>query len=307
MVVSPTIHIGQVPDPTVLDALADFVCGDDAGRYPVYRSSTFLTQFFQSIGINAVHDGSTRKWWVVGVLNQLDAQQIEKVILRLVDLREYKGDRKQLGQAVRSMNDILAMEGLCVEFQGTLPHLKRAGPIELDAEELSKPPAPSEEVDFLERQFVEDIRISELGLDSVITGFLQERVDEIQAMPRSKAPLGTIILLGSTLEGLILALALEHPKEFMSSGAAPSDKTGKTKKLYDWSLNEFINVGLDIRLIDVDVAKFSHALRDFRNYIHPYHQMSQSFSPDQHTVDICWQVFKAAYSQLKNRASKVLK
>src|SRR5437588_9374287 len=114
MVISPAIHLGQTPDPAVLDALADFICGDNEERFPVYRSSMFLTQFFQSIGINATHDGSTRKWWVLGVLRQLDAQHVEKVILRLVDLREYKGDRQQLGLAIRSMNSILAMEGLGV-------------------------------------------------------------------------------------------------------------------------------------------------------------------------------------------------
>ena len=78
------------------------------------------------------------------------------------------------------------------------------------------------------------------------------------------------------------------------------------KKLPDWTLSELINVARDIRLLDVDVSKFSHVLRDFRNYIHPLQQMSQSFSPDQHTVEICWQVLRAAYSQMRERASQVL-
>jgi hypothetical protein len=84
MVVSPAIHLGQVPDSATLDALADFVCGDDTERFPVYRSSSYLTRFFQAVNVSAVHDGTTRKWWVLGVLQQLDPTQIEKVILRLV-------------------------------------------------------------------------------------------------------------------------------------------------------------------------------------------------------------------------------
>lgn len=48
-----------------------------------------------------------------------------------------------------------------------------------------------------------------------------------------------------------------------------------------------------------DVKKFSHELRDFRNYIHPFHQRAQGFTPTEHTVDICWQVFRAAFAQLK--------
>lgn len=216
MVISPAIHLGQSPDPAILDSLADFICGDASERFPVYRSSSYLTRFFQSIGINAVHEGSTRKWCVLEVLKQLDPQKVEKVILRLVDLREYKGDKQQLGLAVRSMNDILAMDNLGVGFKGTTPELRRAEPIELDENELAKSPPTSDEAEFLSKQFTEDIRIEELGLDSVITGFLQARVDEVQASPKNKVALGTIILLGSTLEGLLLALAIKHPKTFMS-------------------------------------------------------------------------------------------
>lgn len=304
MVISPAIHLGQIPDPATLESLADFICGDDTGRFPTYRSSSGLTRFFQSLSINATHDGSTRKGWVLDVLKQLDPQWVEKVILRLVDLREYKGDKQMLGLAVRSMNDILAMENLGIGFRGTIPELRRAAPIELDEAELASP-AVSDETAFLGKQFTDDINIDDLGLDSVITSFLQARVNEVQACPKKKVPLGTIILLGSTLEGLLLALAFEHPAKFMSSQSAPRDKTGSAKKLPEWNLSELINVARDIKLLDLDVSKFSHVLRDFRNYVHPFQQMSQSFSPDQHTVEICWQVFRAAYSQMKERSASV--
>ena len=155
-------------------------------------------------------------------MNELDPQQIEQVILRLVDLREYRGDQDKLGLAVRSMNGILAMENLGIGFAGTKPELRRAAPIELDEKELAKAPAAQDEAAFLGKRFSDDIRIDELGLDAVITGFLQSRVDEVQACPRDKVALGTIILLGSTLEGLLLALAIKHPKTFMSSAAAPT-------------------------------------------------------------------------------------
>ena len=299
------IHLGQRPDPGTLEALAEFICGDDETRFPVYRSSSYLTRFFRGIVINATHDGSTRKWWVLGVLEQLEPADVERVILRLVDLREYRGDEKKLGLAVRSMNGILAMENLAVGFAGSTPELRRTSGIQLDEQELAKDASAPDEAAFLERRFSEELRVDELELDSVITGFLQARVDEVQACPKDKVSLGTIILLGSTLEGLLLAVGQRHPKEFMSSSAAPKDHSGKTKQLHDWTLSELINVSRALGLLDVDVSKFSHVLRDFRNYIHPYEQMSQGFSPDQHTVDICWQVFRAAYSQLKTRKTKL--
>jgi hypothetical protein len=275
------------------------------GGFPPNRSSAYLTRFFQGIGINATHDGSTRKWWVLSVLQQLEPTAIEKVILRLVDLREYGGDKQKLGLALRSMNGILAMENLSVGFAGTKPELRRASGIELDEHELAKEPSAPDEAAFLERRFTEDLRIDELGLDSVITGFLQARVDEVQACPKDKVSLGTIILLGSTLEGLLLAVGQQHPTAFISSSAAPKDRSGKIKRLHEWTLSELINVAHALELLDADVSKFSHVLRDFRNYVHPYHQMAQRFRPDHHTVDICWQVFRAAYSQVKARKAKL--
>jgi hypothetical protein len=196
------------------------------------------------------------------------------------------------------------MENLSVGFAGATPELRRAPGIKLDEHELAKEPAPPDEAAFLERRFSEDLRIDELGLDSVITGFLQARVDEVQACPKDRVSLGTIILLGSTLEGLLLAVGLQHPNAFMSSAAAPNDPSGRTK-LHEWTLSELINVARSLDLLDVDVSRFSHVLRGFRNYIHPYQQMSQRFTLDQHTVDICWQVFRAAFSQLKARNAKL--
>jgi len=59
-----------------------------------------------------------------------------------------------------------------------------------------------------------------------------------------------------------------------------------------------IDVAFELKIIKEDVKKFSHALRDFRNYIHPYQQVSSGFNPDHHTANICFQVLKAAIYQL---------
>jgi hypothetical protein len=51
-------------------------------------------------------------------------------------------------------------------------------------------------------------------------------------------------------------------------------------------------------MLTLDVKKFSHGLRDFRNFIHPHEQMASGFTPDQHTAEICFQVLKAALATL---------
>ncbi len=292
------LHLGQTLDPATLDSLADFICGDNDERFPVYRSSSYLTRFFSSAGVDAVHDGTTRKWWTLSVLKRLTPPELERVILRLVDLREYKADRGQLKLAATSMNDLLAMDEFGISFVGARPILTRASPLELNLEDLANSSSSDESI-FLGQQFADSIAIADLKVDAVISGFLQSRVDEAQACPRDKVPLGTIFLLGSTLEGILIAVATKDVVPFMRARAAPKDRAGTPIKIYDWKLAQLIDVATELELLNLDVKKFSHELRDFRNYIHPYHQMSQRFSPDQHTVDICWQVFRAAFAQLK--------
>ena len=50
----------------------------------------------------------------------------------------------------------------------------------------------------------------------------------------------------------------------------------------------------ELKLIKHDTKKFSHTLRDFRNYIHPFEQMSVGFSTREGTAKISLQVLKSA-------------
>lgn len=70
------------------------------------------------------------------------------------------------------------------------------------------------------------------------------------------------------------------------------------KQVQEWRLNELINVARDVGFLREDVKKYGHALREFRNYIHPYQQMSQDFNPDKRTARLCWQVLQVAISQI---------
>ena len=155
------------------------------------------------------------------------------------------------------------------------------------------------EDEFINRDF-KDVSIDKLGLDSTVSEVLQQRIEEIRKCLTARASLAVIFLCGSTLEGILLGIATKHPKEFNQSTASPKDPSGKVKPYQDWSLTDFINVARDLNLLREDVKKFSHALRDFRNYIHPYEQLAAKFNPDEHTAKICWQVLQAAISQLSN-------
>ncbi len=148
--------------------------------------------------------------------------------------------------------------------------------------------------DFLKIE-VDEISIELLRLDDAISTILSSRISEVKKGLNNKAPLSVIFLCGSILEGVLLSVASKNIKIFNEATSSPKEKdSGKVKKLQEWSLSNFIEVAHELKIIGLDVKKHSHSLRDFRNYIHPYQQMSSGFDPDFHTAKICWQVLKAA-------------
>jgi hypothetical protein len=155
------------------------------------------------------------------------------------------------------------------------------------------------ESEFAAKEFG-NVSIDKLGLDAAMIGIMKQRIDEIRKCLPVKAPLAVIFLCGSTLEGILLGIACAKARDFNQSAASPKDKASNVKKFHEWTLNDLINVARELRLVGEDVKKFSHAMRDFRNYIHPYEQMSSGFNPDEHTAKICWQVLQAAITQLSN-------
>ena len=277
-------------DGQTLESLADMICGDGQ-VYPAYRSGSELTRFFHRVGFsNFIHDGSTRKWWTLSVLNQLTEKNLKAVVLRLADPREYRGNEQQVSQALRKLNEILMIEGLKVELEGVTPRLKEITPQFVPQPEepaLKSLPPP----DFLN-----------LKLEPGLGEILADRWDQAQKCLHAGAHLAATIIMGSMLEGMLLAVLQRFPKEANQCESAPRDlRTGKVRYFAEWTLADMINVAHDMGWIGLDVKKFSHALRDFRNLIHPYQQMAVKTFPDQDTCEISWLVVQAAANDLAKK------
>lgn len=168
-----------------------------------------------------------------------------------------------------------------------------------------KTTAPTSEDDFLNKDF-SNVSVTSLGLSDDMTRVVKQRIEEMQKCMKSNSPLAMIFLCGSTLEGLLLDLACRYPQAFNTSTCSPKDKNGKVYPIHKWKLGALIDTANDVGFLGQDVKKFSHALRDFRNYIHPNQQVLSQFDPDQHTAKICWQVFQAVVDDLvkvKKRAT----
>ena len=281
-------------DGRTLEGLAELICGDDKEGAPRYRTGGELSIFFRNTGLPHRHDGSTRKWWTLEVLRQLQPHQLQGVVLRLADPVEYNGDREQIRKAVVALNRLLAIEERRVVIEGKTPRLER---IKVDysvkdddgGRELKPLPPP----DFVR-----------IDLEPGVGVLLAQRWAEAERCLNAKAFLAGTIIMGSLLEGLLLGVMQRNPRQANQSPSAPkSPSTGAVKHFADWRLSEMIDVGHDVGWIDLDVKRFSHSLREFRNLIHPYEQMATRANPDEDTCKISWLVVQAT---VKSYAQKLV-
>lgn len=166
---------------------------------------------------------------------------------------------------------------------------------------LSGVPAPSRPVqtvdDFLHREFSIPI-IQKLPIEAMAVPIIESRLNEARTAMSAGAYLSSILLCGSVLEAVLLGAAQKEPARFNRASTSPKATDGSVKRFHEWNLAQFIDVACEAGLLKPDVKKFSHGLRDFRNYIHPYEQMVSGFTPDEHTAKVCFQVLKAALASV---------
>jgi hypothetical protein len=180
----------------------------------------------------------------------------------------------------------------------------------LDSEVMSKcraivarlsgksPQAASETVEgFLDKEF-RIPNIHRLPVESAVATIIEARLNEARKALGIGAHLSVIFLCGSVLEGVLMGAAQRNPQKFNSSPASPKDASGRIKPFHQWNLSQLIDAACAVQLLGLDVKKFGHGLRDFRNFIHPYEQLASGFTPDEHTAKVCFQVLKAALANL---------
>jgi hypothetical protein len=262
-----------------------------------YRSGPQLVSFFNDLGSKDSYGQGFPSRWVYtdSKLNQINGTpELDRCIKFLFAPVNFIGKYEILDNHIKSFNEYLAFDDWKVVRTGKEISFTKADKINFETKKVVN------EEDFTNQEF-DEISIFELNLDGIISDILNNRIQEIKANIKANAPLSAVVMIGSTLEGILLGFASKNPKEFNKANAAPKDKEGKTKLYQDWSLSSFIDVAYELRLIQEDVKKFSHSLRDFRNYIHPFEQMSSGFNPDINTAKLCWNVLKVAMIQLAKK------
>lgn len=159
----------------------------------------------------------------------------------------------------------------------------------------TKTPQTTDE--FLHHEFIVP-SIKSLPIEAQAIPIVEKRLAEARVALGAGAYLSVIFLCGSVLEAVLLGAAQKEPARFNKAVASPKSSDNSVKRFHEWSLAQFIDVSCEVGLLKPDVKKFSHGLRDFRNYIHPYEQMVSGFTPDEHTAKVCFQVLKAALANV---------
>jgi len=261
-----------------------------------YRSGPTLVSFFNNFGFNDCYgQGFPSRWFYTEEkLKSINgSKKLEDIIKHVLSPVNFIGRFDDLNKIISDFNQYLLFDGYKIAIKGKNVIIQESN----DEIKFNEEKENLSEEEFINKDF-KNISIDNIGLDSDVNDVIKQRLEEIKNCLKSKASLAVIFLCGSTLEGILFGVAIKNTKSFNACKSSPKDKLGKIKPFHEWTLNDFINTSRELNIIGEDVKKFSHALRDFRNYIHPYQQVASNFNPDEQTAKICWQVLQVAIIQL---------
>ena len=243
-----------------------------------YRTGSKLVALFNKYGFSDSYGQGfpSRGSYTESRLKEINGTpELDKCIKDIFSPINFVDRYTELDKLINDFNKYLSFDGWMVIRKNQEILITKANVVNIDVEKSKEiVNTQTTETDFLNEEF-KDINVLTLPIESAILPYIEIRMKEIRLCMEIKSSLSN------------------------QAKSAPKDnKTGAVLDFNKWSLSNFIDVSFEVGFIKEDVKKFSHVLRDFRNYIHPYHQMSRNFLPDEHTAKICFQVLKAALFQI---------
>ena len=280
-------------DDSTLETVAELVCGSGVGAgggYSSpgpYRTMGEINAFFGRARVKPRGQSLTRKWFVLESLQPVNGtNDLEKILLRISSPKEYRGDLDLMQNVVDHLNQVLQVEGLEVYLVGVDPRLQ-------ERKASASVPRPQATLSEIAPDF------HRLVEDSSLAAILLLRWEEAQKCVNAEAYLAAVVMMGSILEGVLLHKVETNPEDANRAKGSPKDpKTGRPKWFHEWGLSALIDVAHELGWLQGDVKRFSHALRDSRNVVHPYVERSLPDRPDRDTCSICWPVVRAAVADL---------
>lgn len=260
--------------------LYDFFCSQNGGVLDF--SVEFLSNFFRKFDINIdgsrYHKHGESKAKRLRAFFELEGDQlIADVTLRLIDhyicyceKRDVEADMKKVVEVKEIINNL-------IERPSQPQSAGMDGPLDVKLREGA---------------------IEELPIEKAMIPIVIARLKEAEIARDNGAYRAVVFLCGSVLEGVLLGATSQFPDSFKGANAAPKTKSGALKKFPHWTLAQLIAVASEIGMVSPDVTKWSDALRNFRNYIHPHQEMMSEFSPDKRTAQMCLTTLASAFNTI---------
>lgn len=228
------------------------------------------------------YDGSPRVSWLVGVLMERPAGDVERLLCRACMPVEYEDGAASADPVRAAVNTILAFERLTVSDVA-------GRPLVTEIRESDGSPVYSAPDDLRPR-------LPLLLQDPSTIEALIARADEAVVSERNGAYSLALIGIGSFLEGLLYAVLCEHDPEFAARGLPT--KSGAWTRADRAGLAQLIDAVHQRGWIHLDAMHFSDHVRDYRNFVHVRKQMEYAFTPDEDTVMLCWAPVRAVLNDL---------
>jgi len=141
--------------------------------------------------------------------------------------------------------------------------------------------------------------------DPQMQSVLADRWSECVACISANAPLAATVMMGGLLEALLLARVNRESNKapIFQAHSAPKDKHGQPRPLGDWTLKSYIDVSHELGWISVSAKDVGGVLRDYRNYVHPFKQLSHGIVLNTDDAVLLWEVSKAITRQIVKSAA----
>ena len=148
----------------------------------------------------------------------------------------------------------------------------------------------SEETDLFRR----------LTADEAVQSMLQDRWLEASKCLEADANLAAMVMIGSVMEGALLAIAHQRVSDVMQAANAPKDRSGKTRPLSEWKLDRLVQVSRELNWIPMIMAHFMDVVKTLRNLVHPWEELRRNETPDRAVARLCYQTVESLLEQLSN-------
>ncbi|MFI6065658.1 hypothetical protein ACIA47_10365 [Micromonospora sp. NPDC051227] len=272
-------------DPLTLERVARLICDVDG---PYERTGTQIERFLHRVRWpgEPQYDGSPRIPWLTEVLNSHadDAAALDRLLCRIGDPLEYDGGVEAAEPIAQELNRLLVPEQLTITYIGGRPVL---GQLSQSSDvPLYGPPPDLHE------------RVRRLTGNSKAVDILMARADEASICQNNGAYALAIIGIGSFVEGLLHVVVTDRDETVRRNGLV--DRNGRRVRAERAGLHLLLEYAHRKNWVQTDAKDFMEKVRDYRNFVHPRHQIDYGLVPDLDTVRMCWAPVHALLNDLES-------